>query len=236
MPSCASGFDESDQHVNAVDARGRVALTLDITGSGSVLALSGKRGAHAPRAFIIDGEKCVVLGRAVVLGLRDRWAAGYQGYLDGHVAPTNFNTVVQTIVAVRWHGNTLTELGDGAAYAVNADGFAVGASTVAGGFETMTTPHAVAWDAHGRKLSIERGARRSVAYDVGDDGTVVGMLQATDGKHYAFRWRAGRLDRLDDLPHPRGWRFESAYAIAPDGTVAGIGTHDGIAAVFTWRN
>jgi len=34
----------------------------------------------------------------------------------------------------------------------------------------------------------------------------------------------GQLQRLDDLPHPPDWRFEAAYAIADDGTIAVIGT------------
>ncbi len=33
----------------------------------------------------------------------------------------------------------------------------------------------------------------------------------------------GQLQRLDDLPHPPDWRFEAAYAIADDGTIAVIG-------------
>ena len=234
LPPCAQPGDETDQHANAVDARGRVALTIDITGRGS-FSVHDDTGHYAPYAYVIDGRTCRALGRGVVLGLRDRWAAGYRGYLDGNVAPTILNQDRQRVIAVRWHDAVLSELGDGVAYGVTASGFAVGASARPGGFPVEPTPHAIAWDARGRTIALEHGARRSVAYDVADDGTVVGMLQAADGKHYAFVWRAGRLERLDDLPHPRGWRFESAYAIAPDGTVAGIGTHDGTPAVFTWR-
>jgi probable HAF family extracellular repeat protein/YD repeat-containing protein len=95
-------------------------------------------------------------------------------------------------------------------------------------------PQALAWDARGRRIALVSRAKRSTAYDVADDGTVVGTLLAADGKHYAFRWREGHLERLDDLPHPPGWRFECAYSVATDGTIAGIGTHDGVATLFTW--
>ncbi len=249
-PGDCGPADETDQHANAVDARGRVALTYDMTGNGSFMVMQDETGRYAPFAFVIDGARCRSLGRAVVMGLRGRWAAGYRGYLNGHLAATNINTIIQRYVAVRWHDTALTELGDGAAYAVSSAGLAVGASAVPGRFESMTTnffgnpgrrydssvPHALAWDARGKRIALERGATRSIAYDVGDDGTAVGMLQAPGGKHFAFRWRAGRLERLDDLPHPAGWRFESAYSIAPDGTIAGIGTLHGIATVFTWRD
>ena len=249
LPACTA-TDEVDQHVNAVDSRGRVALTLDMTGTGSFQVGQDDSGAYAPYAYVIDGRHCRELGRAVVIGLRARWAAGYRGYLNGHLAPTSLNVIIQRVVAVRWHDDVLRELGNGAAFAVTSRGFTVGATEVPGRFESMTTnffgnpgrrydspvPHALAWDVQGKMIAMERAAVRSVAYDVADDGTAVGMLQDAAGKHFAFRWHAGRLERLDDLAHPHGWRFESAYAIAPDGTIAGIGTLHGVATVFTWRD
>lgn len=249
LPACVHSGDETDQHANAVDANGRLALTIDVSGRGSFMVLSDGTGALAPYAFIVRGTRCRALGRGIVLSVRDRWAAGYLGYLNGHPAATNINLILQRPVALRWRDTTKTALGDGAAYAVATDGFAVGATAVAGRFDSETTnfygnpgrrydsaiPHAIAWDAHGRRIALERGQVRSVAYDVSDGRTAIGTLQAAGGKHYAFRWRAGRLQRLDDLPHPAGWRFESAYAVAPDGTVAGIGTYRGVPTVFTWR-
>lgn len=249
LPGCAVDPVAKDQHVYAVDARGRVALTIDITGANSHLLMQDDRGAYAPHAFIVEGDRCRTLGRAVVFGLRGRWAAGYRGYFHGVPASTILNEAQQRMVAVRWRDGLSTELGDGVAYAVNAAGLAVGASALAGLCGSVLwvsedhrtrrceapTPHALAWDVKGRKITLESRAARSVAYDVGDDGTAVGMLQDAGGKHYAFRWRAGRVQRLDDLTHPPGWRFESAYAIAPDGTIAGIGTYRGLATVFTWH-
>ncbi len=247
LTGCYSG-DNEDQHANAADRKGRIAVTFDRTGQGSFTVMGAGKEA-APYAFVVDATGCHSWGRAVILDLRGAWASGYRGYIHGALAPTNLNTIIQRAVAVRWHGATLTELGEGVAYAVTEHGFAVGATSIAGRFDTMTTnffgnpgrrydspvPHAVTWDAVGRRSPIHMDAARSVAYDVANDGTVVGMLQARDGKHYAFRWHQGRLQRLDDLPHPPGWRFEAAYAIADDGTIAGIGTINHIASVFRWR-
>jgi probable HAF family extracellular repeat protein len=123
----------------------------------------------------------------------------------------------------------LEALGPGVAFAVNRVGFAVGETDPIG-------PQAIAWDQRGRRIDVVTNSMLSAAYDVGDDGTVVGMPETQDGKHFAFRWRAGHLQRLDDLPHPPGWRFESAYAIGRDGTIAGIGTLDNIPTVFRWRD
>ncbi len=252
-PACVSSSSERDQLISAVDALGNIALTKVITGTGSFQVMNDEAGDWAPYAFIVNGSACRALGRAIVTNVRGTWATGYRGYLDGHVAPTNLNPIRQHNVAVRWNGTQLTELGDGDALAVNSDGLAVGASAVPGRFDSQSggytgtdgavhtftyasaTPHAIVWPLRGAGISIVRDAMRSVAYDVADDGTVVGMMVARDGKHYAFRWRRGRLERLDDLPHPPGWRFEAAYAIASDGTIAGIGTLDTIASVFTWH-
>jgi len=181
---------------------------------------------YAPAAFIVDGRTCTALGRGTVFGLRGDWAVGYLGYLGASVAPDNYGPP-DRFVAIRWRGEQLHELGWGVAFAVNREGFAVGESDPNG-------PQAIAWDQRGRRMDVVTNGVPSVAYDVSDDGTVVGMLQSKDGKHYAFRWRAGRLQRLDDLPHPPGWRFESAYAIGCDGTIAGIGTRDNIPTVFRW--
>jgi probable HAF family extracellular repeat protein len=249
-PSCPGAEpDERDQHVGAIDALGRVALTLDVTGPGSMEVLDDTTGALAPFAYVIEGERCAPLGRATVEALRGRYAAGYRGYLDGHLAPDNLNTIRQQYVAVRWTDGVLGELGPGVAYAVTSGGLVVGADALPGhvGTEVISgggaternswaTPHAVAWDASGAQIVLVAQARRSVAYDVADDGTVVGMLQEQDGKRYAFRWRHGRAQRLDDLPHPPEWRFACAYAIASDGTIAGIGTYRGVPTAFTWRS
>lgn len=234
IPACVHAGQAQDAHAYGADANGQVALTVDMTGSFMVMRDEQKPGKYAPYAFVITGSRCRALGRAVVLNVRGRWAAGYRGYLEGHLAPTNLNIDSQHFVAVRWNGSELRELGNGAALAVNSSGFAVGASAIPG--RLQTAPHAVAWERGGRLIALEKQAERSVAYDVADNGTVVGTLRERDGRHYAFRWRDGRRQRLDDLAHPTGWRFESAYAIRSDGAIAGIGTLRGIATVFVWHD
>lgn len=249
-PACIDVGDETDQHAYGADDDGRLAVTIDMTGNGSFLVMSAPTE-HAPYAFVIRGRSCRPLGRAVVIGVRGQWASGYRGYLDGKLAPTNLNVIIQHVVAVRWNGTRMRELGTGDALAVNSNGLAVGATAIPGRTETTTTnffsadgkghtytsavPHAVAWTTDGRRVSIGDGSLRGVAYAVSNDGTVAGMQVARDGRHFAFRWSGGTLWRLDDLPHPPGWRFESAYAITRDGSIVGIGTLHGIPTVFRWH-
>lgn len=248
-PRC--GAAHGDQHAAAVDGNGRIAMTFDTEGIGSMAVDRDDISVVAPYAVVIDGSTCTVLGRAIVRAVRGRYAAGYRGYLDNRPAPTILNRFQQTFQAVRWYGQVERMLGPGVGLAVNADGVVAGASavpafsgTVSGGYGDATGTHtysftagvptARVWDSAGGARDIVAHAVRSVAYDIADDGTVAGMLQALDGKHYAFVWRDGVLRRLDDMPHPAGWRFESAYAIAPSGAVVGIGTRWGIPTVFVY--
>ncbi len=248
-PHC--GTAHGDQHAAAIDGRGRVAMTFDTEGVGSMAVDRDDISVVAPYAVVIDGPSCTLLGRAIVRAVRGSYAAGYRGYLENRPAPTIFNRFQQTQRAVRWHGRAEQELGPGVGLAVSAHGMVAGASavpafygTVSGGYADATgthtytytagVPSARVWDAAGRARDIAPYSARSMAYDLADDGTVIGMLQARDGKHYAFVWRNGVLHRLDDMPHPAGWRFECAYAIAPSGWVVGIGTLRGIATAFVY--
>jgi probable HAF family extracellular repeat protein len=251
LPSCVESEDSVDQHAYGGDRDGRVALTIDRTGVGSSEVMQDPER-YAPYAYVIRGSGCRYLGRGVVQAVNGAWAAGYRSYLDGTIAADNINTLIQTYRAARWYGDRLRELGPGDALAINAEGFTVGADAPPARTGCMTTnfysgdqkgatycpgvPHAVGWDAAGRRIALAPRSPRSVAYAVGGDGTVVGMLTDAKGRHFAFRWRNGVLQRLDDLPHPRGWRFESAYAIDDSGSIAGIGTLDGVATIFTWRD
>lgn len=242
LPSCASNGDSVDQHAFGADADGRVAITIDRTGSGSFQVMRDDPSIFAPAAFIVRNGACRTLGRGIVNGVNGLWAVGYRGYLNGKLAPDNLNATMQKDVAARWYGTHLRELGSGDALAVNSSGLTVGADAVPVPVLCATqqsfcpaVPHAVAWDVTGRRLALAPHSPNSVAYAVSNDGTVVGMLTDRKGRHFAFRWRHGVLQRLDDLPHPPGWRFESAYAIGDDGSIAGIGTHDGIATVFVYR-
>lgn len=252
LPSCVDSGDSRDQHAYGGDREGRVALTIDRTGVGSFQVMQDNNEQFAPYAYVIRGSGCRYLGRGIVQAVDGQWAAGYRSYLDGKMAPDNLNTDIQKVVAARWYGNHLREIGAGDAIAINATGFAVGADAVPGRTGCITTnfysadhsgrtycpgvPHAVGWNKAGRRIALAPRSPRSVAYGINDGGTVVGMLTDSRGRHFAFRWRNGILQRLDDLPHPPGWRFESAYAIDNGGAIAGIGTFHGVATVFIWRS
>jgi hypothetical protein len=78
MP-CSSP-DQYDQAVYDADDRGRAALTLDMTGRGSMAVLHAEpeplylnfvppgTEVYAPAAFIVDGLRCKALGRGTVFG------------------------------------------------------------------------------------------------------------------------------------------------------------------------
>jgi len=205
---------------------------------------------NLPRALIVDSERCLTLGTGVVTGMRGSSVVGYLGELDGRPAPVAVNQMAQHMEAIRWRAGHEQPLGPGVALAITAGGVVVGASALPGhvgesatgnffgppGTYAFATPHAVLWTSAGRRTALVHGDRQSVAWDIDPRQTVVGMLQSVDGRHHAFRrTRDGRVERLDDLAHPAGWRFECAYAIDANGTIAGIGTHDGIATGFLWR-
>lgn len=251
LPSCVESGDSVDQHAYGGDDEGRVALTIDRTGAGSFEVMQDDYETYAPYAYVVRGSDCRNLGRGIVQAVRGQWAAGYRTFINGKLAPDNLNVIIQKTVAARWYGKHLRELGRGDALAINGEGFTVGADAVPArtGCETTNfysadrsgqtycpaVPHAIAWDADGRTIALAPHSPRSVAYGVSDDGTVVGMLTDSKDRHFAFRWRGGVLQRLDDLPHPPGWRFESAYCIGKDGSIAGIGTLNGVPKIFIWR-
>jgi hypothetical protein len=250
LPECAR-FNYANPHVLAADGD-RVALTMDPSSSavGIDLADPASVAQDLPEATVLDGGRCTRLGAAVVTGLRGASAVGYIGYLNGKPAPWFVNLIVQKMMAKRWLGAHARDLGPGVALAVTSGGVAVGATALPGyPHESMTTnffgpagtytfavPHAVLWTRSGARLTLLHGDARSVAWDINDSGTVVGMVQAADGRHRAFRRVAGQVELLDDLAHPRGWRFESAYAVTSDGSIAGIGTFRGVATAFLWRS
>lgn len=250
VPACAAIRFESP-HVYAVDEE-RIALTLDPSSDAVGIDLADPRSVESnlPRGLLLDGDRCTSLGTAILTGLRGASVVGYLGYLDGKPAPWFVNLIVQRMVAMRWLDGRESDLGPGVPFATTSSGIAVGASALPGhASESMTTnffgpagtyvfatPHAVIWSREGTRSALLHGDARSVAWDVDEAGAVVGTMQRADGRHYAFRWEHGRVVLLDDLPHPEGWRFESAYAIGSNGTIAGIGTYRGIATAFLWRN
>ncbi len=241
-PSCAYR-KWTGAHVYAIDPGGRIALTLDESAQAA-----GMDPYDPPVAIVVKQHSCEELGRAILMAINGKYVAGYRGYLDGRSASWFVNAMSQKRIAIRWTGTHGTDLGPGVPFAITRDGLAVGASALPGhgsehaygnmlgpaGRYEYPTPHAVAWFPNGQTIQLVRDDEESVAWDVSEDRTIVGGEILQNGKHYAFRWKKGRMQRLDDLPHPAGWRFETAYAIRADGAIVGIGTYKGVATAFVW--
>ena len=245
-PPCAdSRF--TGVHILGVDDRGQIALTFDPSYGAAGIDLENPASIrdNLPTAVAVRGQQCTVLGNAILMAIDGNYAAGYIGYLDGKPMPWAINAMDEQMVASRWSSTKEIALGNGVPYAISHTGLTVGATALPGhakefayngsGRHGFPTPHAIAWLPNGKSIRPVKDDERSVAWDVSEDGTIVGIEQLKTGKHYAFRWKNGRAQRLDDLPHPPGWRFESAYAIRPDGSIIGIGTHNGVATAFIWR-
>jgi probable HAF family extracellular repeat protein len=238
-----------NMHAFGADGDGVLALTLDPSSDSPATDPSAHDDGSLPSAAVTRKQTCSILGHGIATAVRGDVVVGYLGYLDSWPAPMNINLITQQMHALRWNGTRLKQLGNGVPFAVARNGFAAGATALPGhatewmygnfvgptGEYRFATPHAMAWDPAGHAFTLLADDARSVAWDISDDGTIVGMEQTPKGRHYAFRWRRGRAVRLDDLPHPAGWRFESAYAIGRDGTIAGIGTYRGIATAFRWH-
>ena len=242
LPSCVDS--SMDAHAFAMDARGRIALTLDASSSAARTDPN-----NLPVAVVVDGGRCTNLGSAILTSINGINAAGYLGYLNQRPAAWFINRIAQRLVALRWMNGREQNLGAGVPFAITDKGFTVGATALPGhageevygnffgppGRYEFPAPHAVAWLTNGNAVRLTSGDARSVAWDVAEDETVVGTEQMPNGKRYAFRVRHGRLERLDDLPHPPGWRFESAYAIGRDGSIVGIGSYRGTPTAFVWH-
>jgi len=249
LPVCLEvGYDSP--HVYAIDHQW-LALTLDPSSNSVGIDLSDPTSVerNLPKAFTVTPDRCRSLGNAILTGIRGDSVVGYLGYLDGKPAPWFINLIVQRMVALRWSNGRRRRLGFGVPFATTSGGTVVGATDLPGhAQESMTgnffgpagtyvfrTPHAVMWSSIGKETLLFGGDSRSIAWDVDEAGTIVGMIQGADGRHHAFRCKNGRIALLDDLPHPSGWRFESAYAVAADGSIAGIGTYRGVATAFIWH-
>jgi hypothetical protein len=229
-PSCVS-LGYYSPHVYAVDGE-RIALTIDPSSDATGELASPS---NLPQAVLLTGDRCTSLGAAVLTGLRGSNVIGYIGYLDGKPAPWWFNRIEQHLVGKRWLDGRPRDLGPGVPFATTSTGVVVGASALPGYLGEWATPHAMLWSREGTRTALVHGDARSVAWDINETETVVGMLQKPNGHHYAFRSINGRVELLDDLPHPPGWRFESSYAVASDGSIAGTGTYRGIATAFLWQ-
>lgn len=127
--------------------------------------------------------------------------------------------------AVRWAANgTLTDLGVGMGYSINASGQVAGESN----------GRAIFWDANGNPYDIGAGT----AYDVNDNGCVVGRLAVTNAfgveESHAFVWSI--KNGLADIGKPTGTIGVTARAINNGGTVAGVAVvNSDYGEAFVWN-
>ena len=238
---CSAG--DGVAHVERVEPDGSLYLTYE---SPELINFDyADTGGYAPYAAYLRNGHCRILGRFNLRDVNAGFAVGFRGYLHSVLAPTNLNLAQQRFVAVRYYRGRVQEIGPGEAFAVSADGFAVGSDappidmwysesgTGIGYHEySCCTPHAVLWDARLNMVRLAPQALRSVAYQIDRAHRVVGMLLGRDGRHYAFLWESGHLHLLDEVAHVPGWRFEAAYRFLSNGSIVGTATHHGIATVF----
>lgn len=201
--------------------------------SPAVVNLDDTNGQTAPVVLHLRSWQCLNMGNGIAMATAGLYTAGYTAYIANVPAPSNVISSKERFVAMRWHERTREPLGTGVALAVNADGIAVGADTLAGStVDYNSTPHALLWPSSGAPVALAPSSLLSVAYAVDSRGRTIGMLEDTQRRHFAFLWENGSLHRLDDLVAAPGWRFECAYAFTPSGALVGIGTDRGTPTVF----
>ncbi len=200
--------------------------------SPPVVDLDDTSGSRAPVALYLWSGHCYNMGNGIALGTDGLYTAGYVGYIANVPAPSNAVSEKERFVATRWLVRTGEALGGGVALAVNADGTTVGADAPPGDLAYEFSPHALVWERGHDALEVAPESSVSVAYAVDENGRVAGMLEDAQGRHYAFLWENGRLRRLDDVVGSSDWRFECAYAFAPDGAIVGIGRYRGRPSAF----
>jgi probable HAF family extracellular repeat protein len=210
-------------------ADGDAVATLE---SQELVDINDTSGQLAPVVVRLRGSECTYLGNGTVFATAGAYAAGYVGYV-GNVPQSPSVVAKKRYEALRWHGDERKAVGAGAALAVAPDGAVAGADAPPGlGSDFGIEPHARLWPASGDPIDLTGAPEPSAAYAIDASGRVAGMLEDTDGRHHAFLWHAGKLQRLDDIAGAPDWRFECAYAFAPDGSIVGIGIYRGKATAF----
>jgi hypothetical protein len=225
VDTSACRIAEGIAHLYNIESDGSLDVTFesdDLVNPDEVFA-----GDSAPIAVRLSRAGCARLGRFDLRDANGTFAAGYRGYYsDGKLGATNVNRPAEKFFAVRWHDGKVSELGPGIAFAILADGTAVGRGAA----------HATLWDPAGDATDLTPDAKASTAYAIDEAHRVIGSLTASDGRHYAFLWENGRLRLLDDTLAAPGWRLEAAFRFLPDGSIVGAGTHQAVASGFILRN
>ncbi len=200
--------------------------------SPPIVDLDDTSGQNAPVVLHLRSNLCDNMGNGVALATAGLFAAGYAATINHVPAPSNVVSSNERFTALRWEGRSRRPLGPGVAVAVAANGNAAGADLPPGGVAYNAAPHARVWLDGATAVDLAPDAPLSVAYAVDARGRVAGMLEDAAHRHRAFLWQNGRLRLLDDVARMPGWRFECAYAFAPDGSIAGIGTYRGTPSAF----
>jgi probable HAF family extracellular repeat protein len=84
-------------------------------------------------------------------------------------------------------------------------------------------------------LGVLPGTENSKAWNIDDQGNVVGDATSADGSlTRAFIWNAvhGMRDLNDLLVNPSGWELQSARSVNSSGAIVGHGLHDGVVRAF----
>ncbi len=199
--------------------------------SPAMVNLDDISGQNAPVVLHLRSRQCLNMGNGIALGTAGLYTAGYTAYIANVPAPSNVVSSSERFVAMRWNERSREPLGPGVALAINASGSATG-SDVLPGAAYGVAPHARFWRGDGSVVELAPNDTLSVGYAIDDRKRVAGTLEDAHQRHYAFLWDGSTLRRLDDAVNAPGWRFECAYAFAPNGGVVGIGTYRGTAEAF----
>jgi probable HAF family extracellular repeat protein len=130
--------------------------------------------------------------------------------------------------AVVWENGVISDLGSldpnggrSSAWGINDAGQIVGASTLPG---DPNEPHAVLYD-HGSITEIpsQFGGDYSYAYDINNQGAIVGFAGDTAGNYRAFLYQDGVMTDIGTLGGDRG----KAYRLNESGQIIGVASEGG---------
>ena len=192
---------------------------IAINDVGTVGGIGGEAG-----PFLFPGGALNILapsGTATVYGLNNL----------GHA--TGLTTGGSDTHAYFFNGTTVLDLGTlggpmSQGLSINEQGRVVGLAQTAAGLL-----HAFLWN--GVMLDLGTlGGSFSMAQQVNDLGVVVGNSTTTNGEGRAFIWDGvlGMRDLNYLIPAGSGWVLEGAMGIANDGSIMGVGQHNGRTETF----
>jgi probable HAF family extracellular repeat protein len=194
---------------------GGVTHALGINDAGQIVGCSAAFGSN--RAFLYSGGVMQDLG--TLPGAFGSGANAINGI--GQIVGTS-NSAFRT-APNRPIDLTTTLLGPGTPYAINDSGQTVG----------MSGSRAVLYSDGGAIEDLGTfGGPTGHAFDINNDGQIVGMADTSEGVGHAFLCNGS--GPLQDLNSP-GWTSSRAEAINNNGWVVGYGAHSGYVHAFLWN-